>query len=99
MVVEAQGALAAPFAGFGEVELFPALATKAAIYASRILRHHPLIDGNKRVAWLVMREFVARNAGVWIGKGADAQAAVIEQVAAGLMSERDFVAWVEARIR
>ena len=51
------------------------------------------------VAWLVMREFIARNGGVWIGKGADAQAAVIERVAAGLMSERDFVAWVAERTR
>jgi hypothetical protein len=38
----ASSALAAPLAGYGEVELYPSLADKAAIYASRIMRNHPL---------------------------------------------------------
>lgn len=28
---------------------------KAGVYASRIVRNHPLVDGNKRTAWQVMR--------------------------------------------
>ncbi len=57
----AEAALAAPFAGFGEYELFPALHEKAAIYCSRIAAYHPLPDGNKRTAYNVMWEFLARN--------------------------------------
>ena len=61
-VVQLAGsALAAPFAGYGEVELYPSLADKAAIYASRIMRNHPLPDGNKRTAYDVMVEFIERN--------------------------------------
>jgi prophage maintenance system killer protein len=44
----AEAALAAPFAGFGDYELFPALHEKAAIYCSRIATYHALPDGNKR---------------------------------------------------
>jgi hypothetical protein len=36
----AESGLAAPFAGYGDVELHPTLAGKAAIFASRIVRNH-----------------------------------------------------------
>src|SRR5215216_4040665 len=57
----AESALAAPFARYGDVELHPTFAAKAAIYASRILRYHPLPDGNKRTGYDVMLEFIERN--------------------------------------
>jgi death-on-curing protein len=41
----AESALAAPFAGYGEVELHVTLASKAAVFASRIVRYHPLPTG------------------------------------------------------
>jgi hypothetical protein len=41
-----ESALAAPFAGFGDHELYPESATKAAILCSRLVRNHPLTDGN-----------------------------------------------------
>jgi prophage maintenance system killer protein len=52
----AESTLAAPFAGYGNVELHPTFAGKAAIYASRILP-----DGNKRTGYDVMTEFIERN--------------------------------------
>jgi death-on-curing protein len=57
----AESALAAPFAGYGDVELHPTFVGKAAIYASRLVRNHPLPDGNKRTAYDVMVEFIERN--------------------------------------
>ena len=45
----ASSALAAPLAGYGEVELYPSLADKAAIYASRIMRNHPLPVAARRI--------------------------------------------------
>jgi death on curing protein len=57
----AESALAAPFAGYGDVELHPTFVGKAATYASRVLRYHPLPDGNKRTAYDVMSEFIERN--------------------------------------
>jgi death-on-curing protein len=96
----AEAALAAPFAGFGEYELFPALHEKAAIYCSRIAAYHPLPDGNKRTAYNVMWEFLARNEVTFIHPpgGLDGTAQVIEDLAAGSVSEQDFVAWVLQRI-
>lgn len=96
----AEAALAAPFAGFGEYELFPALHEKAAIYCSRIAAYHPLPDGNKRTAYNVMREFLARNGMAFTHppEGLDGTAQVIEDLAAGSVREQDFVAWVLQRI-
>lgn len=99
-VSQAEAALAAPFAGFAEVEVFPTFAGKAAAYASRLVRHHPLVDGNKRAARVVMREFVMRNGRSWRAApgGDDEEAEVIEQLAAGTLAEADFIAWVADRI-
>lgn len=96
----AEAALAAPFAGFGEYELFPALHEKAAIYCSRIAAYHPLPDGNKRTAYNTMREFLARNEATFTHppEGLDGTAQVIEELAASSLSEQDFVAWVLQRI-
>jgi death-on-curing protein len=96
----AESALAAPFAGFGEMELFPELHQKAGIYASRIVRYHPLPDGNKRTAYDVMVEFIERNDAKFLhgDGGLHETAEAIEMLAADYLSENDFIAWVEARI-
>ncbi len=94
----AASALAAPFAAVGDhgPERYPALADKAAILCSRLVRNHPLPDGNKRVALLAMLELVARNHGVWQPPpgGQDEIAATIERLAARELSEARFVRWV-----
>lgn len=51
---EAESALAAPFAGMGETAFYPDPAQRAAIVCSRIIRNHPLPDGNKRTGYLCM---------------------------------------------
>jgi death on curing protein len=96
----ASSALAAPFAGFGDVELYPALAEKAAIYCARIVSYHPLPDGNKRTGYDVMREFIDRNDATFNhpAGGLAETAAVIEGLAADIVSEGDFIAWLDDRI-
>ena len=42
----AESALAAPFAGFAGQEAYPALEQKAAVLLERLVRNHPLPDGN-----------------------------------------------------
>jgi death on curing protein len=95
-----EAALAAPFAGFDKHEAFPALHEKAAVYCSRIVAYHPLPDGNKRTAYDVMREFLDRNGATFAhpseGLGGTAQA--IEELAAGTLDEKDFTAWLIARM-
>lgn len=98
----AASALAAPFAAVGDQgpERYPELGDKAAILCSRLVRNHPLPDGNKRVALLAMLELVARNQGVWTPPpgGQDEIAAAIQRLATRELSEAAFAAWVRERV-
>src|SRR5438093_10892027 len=47
-----------PQASFGGEEFYAGIATKAAVLCSRLVRNHPLPDGNKRAGYLAMREFL-----------------------------------------
>jgi death-on-curing family protein len=96
----AEAALAAPFAGFGDYEAYPTLPEKAAIYCARIVTYHPLTDGNKRTGYDVMREFVDRNGQSFTHppEGLDATAHTIEDLAAAIITEADFVEWVRGRL-
>ncbi len=94
----AASALAAPFATQGGRERYPELGDKAAVLGSRIVRNHPLPDGNKRVALLAMLELVARNRGIWIPPQQDTLAAAIERLATRELSEVAFAAWMRAHI-
>lgn len=71
MLVESEGwhwkerglalsALAAPLPVFGE-EVHPGLHRKAAVLLRAINRDHPLLDGNKRLSWYLVRAFYALN--------------------------------------
>lgn len=46
-----RSALARPQASFGGDDLYPTVFEKAAALAESIVRNHPFVDGNKRVAW------------------------------------------------
>lgn len=100
VVALASAALAAPFAGFGDVEVFPAFEAKAAVYCSRIVKYHPLPDANKRAGYDVMREFIDRNDRTFSHPDGDlmATAEIIERLAASTATEDEFIAWVMARI-
>lgn len=90
----ADSALHAPAAGFGGVELYPDLIDKAAVLCGRLARNHPLPDGNKRVAYLALLEFLARNDVEWVPPSVDETVATIERVAAGTISERELADWL-----
>jgi death-on-curing protein len=100
VVALASAALAAPFAGFGDVEVFPAFEAKAAVYCSRIVKYHPLADANKRTGYDVMREFIDRNERTFSHPNGDlmATAEMIERLAASTATEDEFIAWVTERI-
>lgn len=98
----AASALAAPFAAVGDrgPERWPALGDKAGVLCSRLVRNHPLPDGNKRVALVAMLELVARNHATWTppAGGPDEVAAAVERLAARELSEAAFCAWVRAHV-
>jgi death-on-curing protein len=90
----ADSALHAPAAAFESVELYPNVIDKAAVLCVRLARNHPLRDGNKRVAYLAMVEFLARNGVEWMPPSVDETVATMEGVAAGNISERELADWL-----
>jgi death-on-curing protein len=90
----ADSALHAPAAAFESVELFPDLIEKAAVLCVRLARNHPLPDGNKRVAYLAMLEFLARNQVEWAPPSVAETVGTIERVAAGTVSESELADWL-----
>jgi death-on-curing protein len=92
----ADSALHAPAAAFAAVELYPDVIDKAAVLCVRLARNHPLPDGNKRVAYLAMLEFLARNDVEWAPPGTDETVATIESVAAGGIPETELADWLRA---
>ena len=76
----------------------PDLETLAAAYGHGLVRNHPFVDGNKRVAFEVLAIFLDRN-------GRDLQAPESEvvtkmlELAASQISETDFAAWLRLRNR
>ena len=90
----AESALHAPAAAFAGVEFYPDLIDKAAVLCVRLARNHPLPDGNKRVAYLAMLEFLARNELDWSPPPTDETVTTIEAVAAGETSEQELASWL-----
>jgi death on curing protein len=85
--------------GFGDVEFYPDVIDKAAVLCVRLARNHPLPDGNKRVAYLALVEFLARNEIEWAPPSVEETVATIEGVAAGRISERELADWIRATQR
>ncbi len=92
----AESALNAPKTGFGGVEFYPDVIDKAAVLCVRLARNHPLPDGNKRVAYLALVEFLARNGVEWTPPSLEDTVATIEGVAAGRVTERELADWLRA---
>jgi death on curing protein len=90
----AESALHAPAAGFEGVEFYPDVIDKAAVLCVRLARNHPLPDGNKRVAYLALLEFLARNGVGWVPPSVEEAVATVEGVAAGQISERELAEWL-----
>ncbi len=94
-VPEAESALAAPHASFGGTDFYPDPVERAAILCSRIVRNHPLPDGNKRVGYIAMREQLDRYEIEWTSTcSAEEVADAVLMLAARAITEADFVAWV-----
>jgi death-on-curing protein len=99
LIPSAESALAAPFASFEGNDFYDDPVERAAICCSRIIRNHPLPDGNKRMGYECMREMLEREGITWPRPREDAEeiAETIEELAARAISEQDFVRWAKRR--
>lgn len=100
----AESAINSPRAEFASVEFYPTLPAKVAVLLSRLVRNHPLPDGNKRAALLTAILFAHRNGFRWqpptADKDTDGQEtfAVMLAIAQGSVAEDDLADWVSDRL-
>ncbi len=95
-IPSAESALAAPFAGVADQMFYEHPVQRAAILASRIMRNHPLPDGNKRAALYLMDLYLDQN-GYRFEASAEEIDSMFRAVAARQHSEDYFIAWVCSR--
>ncbi len=90
-----ESALARPqnLFAYGETDA----ASLAASYAFGFARNHGFVDGNKRMAWIMARLFLADN-GRQIRFDAREAIRMIEALAAGSIGENELATWFRERI-
>lgn len=79
---------------FGQ-DAYPDLFTKAGALLHSLARNHPLVDGNKRLAWLGIYVFLAKN-GTILDPDDDAAYDLVIDVASGAIDDVDRIAAVLA---
>lgn len=88
-------ALARPVNLYTYADKEPDLADLATAYAAGLIKNHPFLDGNKRIALIVCRTFLLLNAYTLNSPQSDRYDAIMD-LASGQMSERDFAEWVRS---
>jgi death-on-curing protein len=86
-----ESALARPRASVFGQDAYPDLHLKAAALLHSLARNHPLVDGNKRLAWTACRTFLAIN-GQWISAPEDERFDFVIRVASGVVPDLDKIA-------
>ena len=93
----ADSALHAPFASFGGVPAYGGVIEQAAALIARLSQNHPLPDGNKRAAFLMMARFLAANGFSWAVENVALDAGMVERIAASEATHEEIVSWIESR--
>jgi death-on-curing protein len=75
-----------------------ALGTAAAAYAYGLVKNHPFVDGNKRVALLAIVTFLGLNDCEFVAPEAEA-VVMIRDLASGNVNEQQLALWIENNMR
>lgn len=93
-----RSALARPQVTFGGNDLYPTLFEKAAALAESMIRNHPFIDGNKRMAWECLDLTLEAN-GFRLVATTQQGYELMHQIIDRTMTVQDVADWLEARSR
>jgi len=93
-----ESSLAQPFQTFDGVELYPSIPAKAAALGFFLVRNHPFVDGNKRVAHAALEVTLVLN-GFELAATVDEQEQIMLALAAGTLSREEFTIWVEQHLQ
>jgi death-on-curing protein len=75
--------------------LHPTLWDKAATLLMLLIKNHPFYDGNKRIAFRGVREFLSRN-GWELVASSDAEKSLTRKIVMGQSDVDDVMAWLQA---
>nr|WP_206323422.1 type II toxin-antitoxin system death-on-curing family toxin [Streptomyces sp. HNM0574] len=87
-------AMARPRSQMFGVEAYPGLFEKAAALLHSLTCNHPLLDGNKRTAWMCAVVFLDFNGADMVGVDQDRAFALVMDIAAGKVEETSSIARV-----
>jgi death-on-curing protein len=82
---------------FGD-DAYPTFVEKAAALLHSLARNHPLVDGNKRLAWAATRTFCLLNGRDVTYESVDAAERFVLNVAAGVIDVPEITAWLGERM-
>ena len=88
-----EAAVFAPYQTFGDAELFPTVAEKAARLGFGLVKNHAFTDGNKRIGAHAMLVFLALN-GVDLTYTQKELSDIILQIASGEREYADLLLWI-----
>jgi death-on-curing protein len=91
-----KSALQRPFSGLGETEFYPSPEEKAGAILESIVKNHPLVDGNKRIGYVLMR-LVLMHFGKDIIATQDEKYNFVIAVASGQLDFQEIVSWIKKR--
>ncbi|MBZ5553177.1 MAG: type II toxin-antitoxin system death-on-curing family toxin [Acidobacteriia bacterium] len=89
-------ALAQPRMTFAGRSLHRTLFEKAAAYGYHVCQNHPFVDGNKRVAFVLMDLFLQNNGWTLTASEEDAYTVMIN-LADGRLSKQSLAKWLKTR--
>jgi death on curing protein len=93
-----ESAIALPRQTFGGADLYPGLAEKAAVLGFALIKNHPFVDGNKRIGHAALETFLVLNGHELVATTEEGEATILA-VAAGELSQDQFLEWVRAHLK
>lgn len=93
-----ESAINRPYATFDNKDLYPLPVDKAAAILESILINHPFVDGNKRIAYVLMRLILLDNGLDLVAVQEDKYKMVIS-ASTGDMRFDDIKKWIETHIK
>jgi death on curing protein len=86
-----------PLQSFGDQDLYPTLAEKAAALGYFLIQNHPFLDGNKRTGHAAFETVLLLN-GYELSASVDEQERIVLSVARGEVGREEFTTWVQQRV-
>jgi death-on-curing protein len=86
-----------PLQAFGDQDLYPTLAEKAAALGYFLIQNHPFVDGNKRIGHAALETVLLLN-GYELAASVDEQERIVLSVASGELDREQFTLWVRQHV-